>query len=160
MKKILMLGLIAVLLNACKKDEALFSCDALLKQGVADKNELIGKWAFEALGYSSNGSDVKNKTPIGGCENWKSSGYMQVTNTGWINCRYINSFQFRYEISNNNYIKLTPDGIETLVADLCNEEEVMQALNQATCFVIKGNQLLIHFKELNGKNLIILNKLE
>ena len=40
------------------------------------------------------------------------------------------------------------------------EDEILIALDNAECFVVKNQQLIIHYKEQNNRNILILNKSE
>jgi len=159
MKNLIIFCLSFIVFGGCKKNEPVSICDGLLKQGSADKAQLLGKWDFAAFAYSSDGIKLKNEIPITSCGYWNGTGNIIVTDTNRIECRYNNEFYFRYSLSNSNNITLTLNG-STYINPMCQEIEIENALGNALCFVVKEKQLLIHYKEQNHMNILILNKNE
>ncbi len=160
MKKLLIFCFAVILLGGCKKDEPIkIVCNYLLQKGSADKSQLLGKWDFAAFAYTVDGIDIKNELPITSCGFWDGTGSMIVTDTGWINCRYNNQFHFNYLLFGSNNIALKT-GATTYKNVICQEVEIQEALKTAECFVVKNQQLIIHYKEQNNRNILILNKNE
>jgi len=159
MKNIIIFCLSLIVFGGCKKNEPVSICDGLLKQGSADKAQLLGQWEFAAFAFSSDGINIKNEIPITSCGYWDGTGNIIVTDSGRVDCNYNNLFHFRYSLSNSNIIALTPNG-STKINYMCQEVEIRDALSNAMCFAVKNKQLLIHYKEQNHMNILILNKNE
>ncbi|NLL29009.1 MAG: hypothetical protein GX259_09455 [Bacteroidales bacterium] len=135
--------------TACKKDEATI-CENLLEQGNADSTSIKGEWEFKYFAKTINGSKIKNKDEI-------QKGYINVTDTGTILLRHTNSVEFKYKLNNSNDITMVLTST-TYVNPPPEEKNICNALNNAICFVVKGNQLLIHYKEIDKRNVLVLTK--
>ena len=159
MKQLLILCLSLIVFSGCKKDEPINICNSLLKQGTADKTQLLGQWNFAAFAYTVDGGNIKNETVIHGCNEWNGPDNINIIDSINIICKYNNEFYYKYLLSNSNNIKLIP-GATTKKNYACQEEELKIALDNAECYVVKGKQLFIHYKEQNKKNILILNKNE
>ncbi len=161
MKKLLIFCFAVILLGGCKKDEPIKNvCNYLLQKGNADKSQLLAKWDFAAFAYTADGIDIKNEIPITSCGFWDGTGSITIVSNG-IDCSYNNRWCYKYSLTNSNNITLTPHGIITMKGRVCHfEDEILIALDNAECFVVKGQQLIIHYKEQNNRNILILNKSE
>lgn len=159
MKHLIILCLSIIVFSGCKKDEPINICSSLLKQGTADKTQLLGQWNFAAFAYTGDGINIKNETPITGCNVWDGPKSINIIDSINIICKYNNEFYYEYLLSNSNNIILIP-GATTKKNYACQEEELKIALDNAICYAIKGKQLFIHYKEQNKKNILILNKNE
>ncbi len=160
MRHVLIFCCTLLFLGGCKKDEPIKNvCNYLLQKGSADKSQLLGKWDFAAFAYTADGIDIKNERPITSCGFWTGAGSMIITDSGRVDCYYNNMFHFNYSLYNSNKITLTQAG-STKVNYMCQEVEINYALSNADCFVVKNQQLIIHYKEQNNRNILILNKSE
>ena len=135
--------------TACKKDEATI-CENLLEQGNADSTSIKGEWEFKYFAKTINGSKIKNKDEI-------QKGYINVTDTGTISLYHTNEIIYEYTLSNSNDITVVLK-YSTKVLPPKEEEDICNAFNNAICFVVKGNELLIHYKEIDKRNVLVLTK--
>jgi len=147
---IIMLSLIGLLsFNSCKKDTSTI-CDNLLEQGIATSISLKGEWEFKHFAYTANGNKIKNKDEI-------HKGYINVTDTGTIWLYHTNTMNYEVTLNNSNGITVTLKG-STYINPPQEETEISNAFGNSQCYVIKGNELLIHYSEKDKKNILILNK--
>jgi hypothetical protein len=125
-------------------------CENLLSQGTANPTSLEGKWKFECFAYSADGNKIKDKDVI-------TRGELTI-NDSLITFFHTNSALFKYNSGANNGISLSGD-IHTLVEAPQEEEDVMQALNSAQCYVVKQSTLDIHYTTIAKKNVLRLTKM-
>lgn len=135
--------------TACKKDTETI-CENLLGQGSASQSILKGEWEFEYFAFTTNGSKIKNEDKI-------LKGHISVTDTGSIWLYHTNTINYEYTLNNSNSIAMVLKG-STYVNPPQEEIDVSNAFNNAECFVVKENSLLIHYTETDKKNVLILKK--
>jgi len=136
-------------LPSCKKDTTSI-CENLLDQGNANLSSLKGEWEFKHFAYTANGNKVKNQDDI-------QKGYINITDTGSIWFYHTNTIHYLFTLDNSNGIFITQNG-STYINPPQEEISVSNAFNNAICYVIKDNQLFIHYDGDNKKNVLILNK--
>jgi len=141
--------------------------------GSIDPELLVGEWEFIKFAYTADGKIISNEKTISKLSvvNHPHTKIMKILNDDpmqyiseaipdlsgpWV---FMNNYLF-YSISNNlmNFSRLSDHSyaIDLHVTD--EGKEVLNALKAAYSFVIKGNELIIHFKRIENKNLIILQK--
>lgn len=135
--------------NACKKDTSTI-CENLVEQGSASLTDLKGEWEFKHFACTPNGDKIKNKDEI-------QKGYISITDTGSIWLYHTNTINYEYTLNNSNNITVVLKG-STYINPPQEEIDVSKAFNNAVCFVVKENNLLIHYTEIDKKNVLILTK--
>lgn len=135
--------------NACKKDTATI-CENIAEQGGTNLTDLKGEWEFKNFAYTPNGNKIKNKDEI-------QKGFISVTDTGSIWLYHTNTINYEYTLNNSNNITIVLKS-STYINPPPVEIDVSNAFNNAVCFVVKKNNLLIHYKEIDKKNVLILTK--
>lgn len=147
---ILIMTLIGLLsLNSCNKDTSTI-CENIAGQGNTSLTEIKGEWEFKHFAYTPNGDKIKNKDEI-------QKGYISVTDTGSIWLYHTNIINYEFTLSNLNNITVVVKG-STYINPPQEEIDVSKAFNNAVCFVVKENNLLIHYTEIDKKNILILTK--
>ena len=149
MSSIVLLTMSLLFTISCNKDTATI-CENLLEQGIANSFSLKGEWEFEYFAYTVDGSKIKNKEAI-------QKGYISITDTGSVWFYHTNTIHFSYTLDNSNGIFLTLLW-STEINPRQEEISILDALKNSLCFVIKNDELLIHYKEADKKNIIILSK--
>ena len=149
MTTIILLTMSLLFTTSCKKDTATI-CENLLEQGVANSSSLNGEWEFEYFAYTANGSKIKNKDEI-------QKGYINVTDTGSIWLNHANIIHYTYTLDNSNGIVILLKG-STFINPPQEEIAVTNAFSNAKCYVVKDDNLLIHYAEEDKKNILILKK--
>ncbi len=128
---------------SCKKDTSTI-CENILEQGIADSSSLVGEWELKSFAYTIYGRTIKEKE--------ENDGALLVTDSNQIVLRVVggNTLSYNYELQNDNHITNTGGG-GTLInspADIAElENDLREALENTFCFVIKDNELLIHYNE-------------
>jgi hypothetical protein len=146
---ILITLIIATFTTSCKKDTSTI-CENIAGQGGSSLTDLKGEWEFKHFAYTPNGDKIKDKDEI-------QKGYINVTDTGSIWFYHTNTIHYQFSLSGSNSINLTQKG-STFINPPQEEITVSNAFNSSICYVVKGTQLLIHYKEDDKKNVLILNK--
>ena len=133
---------------------------------------LIGEWDCSKFAYTADGIKISNVAAV-------SSGFLTIPTTstpidddgaGRWGLSVINSMGFIYSLEGNR-IELKQRGSTYIYVFSPHEEfDLISALNNAYSFVIKGNELMIHFQKvedkeelsyctvIKDKNLLILKK--
>lgn len=146
---ILMMTFIGILsLNACKKDTSTI-CENLAEQGGTNLTDLKGEWEFKHFAYTANGNKIKNQDEI-------QKGELHISDTS-MGISHTNTIGFLYKLNGPNGITVNMLG-STYINPPQEENDITVALINSRCYVVKGNQLLIHYKEDDKKNVLILNK--
>ncbi|NLL29011.1 MAG: META domain-containing protein [Bacteroidales bacterium] len=138
---------------ACKRDEATI-CENLLEQGIADSTSIKGEWEFKYFAKTINGNKISKKEPI-------SDQHWIGFNGSNINGGICNTLGGKYSLNSSNNISISVNSITFKLCDTeTNELEstLIKSLNNAICFVVKGNELLIHYKEIDKRNVLVLTK--
>lgn len=138
---------------ACKKDTATI-CENLFEQGIADTISLKGDWKFKNFAKTINGDKISNKETI-------SSDYWIGFENNNIKGGICNDLWGNFSVSDNNQISIS---INSITFKLCDNEtnemesKLLEALNNSECFVIRNNELLIHYTGDKNKNILLLTK--
>ena len=162
MKRIMTLSILAIFFaiafSACEKEKKI--CDNFAKQGISDKNALIGEWKFECFGYTINGNTIRKKRN-------KIDKKISVSFYEWgmFSLHYWNNFLGPYTTNNTNEITIIIDRQTELLPPVANQMEEAQKeidfskyFSNAICYKIDNENLYIHTKKVNGYNVLILKK--
>ncbi len=163
MKTIIILITLAIATTTigCEKDTTTI-CENLLEEGSADISLLEGEWELEYIAYTPNGKRIKDKESIS--EKWKWSGsklviFGNISDSVNMGGKICNSLRGYYSLYSPNNISIF---ITTTTYIYCTiEMELLKALNNSQCYIIKDNKLFLHYKSHkshNNKNILILNK--
>ena len=148
-------------LVACEepKDKQIIAAN-LLNKGSVDTSLLVGKWDCIKFAYTTDGNKIKDVANISNCT-------INFYHIGEDLLEYNFSVHFKvcmypYSRSGNiiNYIQDKMACYAILEPYTDEELEVAKSLVNAYSFVIKGNELIIHFIGIKNKNLLILKKPE
>jgi hypothetical protein len=145
----LLLILFSVFNVACKKDTVTV-CENLLEQGIADSNNLSGKWKLECFGTTANGNKIK-------CNEKVELEIILEFEDGKVTSKVYNEISGTYQVSSQNSLSITASDITFIMVHDPLEGEFIDAINTAQCFVIKeNNTLIIHYKHSINKSSNIL----
>ena len=130
----------------------------LSKNGNIDPELLIGEWNAIAFAYTADGNKITDMTAI-------SSRFSVIINDlNFINDEcvpmYFNPCLCIYSSSGNllKYIQEKSTCFAVLIQYTDDEQKIADALRNTYSFVIKGNELIIHFTGVENRNLLILKK--
>jgi len=148
--------------NTNKTNDALddnLIANNLLEKGKVDQSLLIGEWELIKFAFTTNGKkiiDIAEK-PYPYCR-FSISDYVNEFGipTWGVSC--LTPFRVEYLISPPNLIKLSLYQTAYVLIDSPEMDAIVANLNNAYSFVINDDELIIHFKEINGKNLLIFKK--
>lgn len=137
--------------SGCEKDTDTI-CRNLLDQGVADSNSLQGDWELKYMAETLNGINIFNEETI-------SSDKLFRFEDEIINGGVCNAWIGDYHAYAENSISITVNSItfmlcETDVNEL--ETRLLRAFRNSQCYVIKGDELILHFAGDAHKNVIIM----
>ena len=133
----------------------------LSKTGKIDPDLLVGNWGIKNFAYTVDGKIISNEAPI-------SKGRLNIPlaptpteyeqdDKWWLSV--YNLMGFICELS-GNFIKLTFEGSTYLYVTPPNiEYDIIEAFINSYSFVIKGNELIIHFTGVDKRNLLIFKKM-
>ena len=129
-------------------------CDGLLLNGTADSARFImpgTDWEFKYYAYTPNGIDIVYNEAI-------PRGLFRTTDRkDSVRYYYFNEGLCKPTFfAGTNKLKL--QAAMWSMVYVPKERLIEEALNNAICYAIQGNMLYIHYKESEGKNLIILQK--
>lgn len=146
--------LLLATLSCRKSKEDCTVCDGLLRNGTADSASFVKPgtdWEFKYYAYTPNGIDIEYKEAI-------PRGLFRTTaRKDSVRYYYYNEGlcvpQF-FAGNNNLKMQVWPSSMVYVP----KEQEIEEALNNPVCYAIQGDLLYVHYKELNGKNLFILQR--
>lgn len=151
---ILIISFIGLLsLKGCKKDTETI-CENLAEQGITDSMSIKGDWEFQYFAKTNNGNKITNKESISS-EKW--IGFDSNNISGGI-CNVLGG---NYSLNSANNISIS---INSTTFKLCDaetnelESKLLKALNNAQCFVIHDNELIIHYSGDKSSNILLLTK--
>ena len=142
----------AITFPACEKEEKI--CDNFAKQGISDKNALIGNWKFESFGYTTNGNTIRKKNKI-------RKGEMIFSESGVYHFWYGNSYGGNYMILKENEMifyrgTVTEKGLTKEEKNV--EETIRECVFNSICYKIDKEKLYIHTMKIKDNNVLILKK--
>lgn len=149
----LLLISLSIFNTACNKDTTTV-CENLLEQGIVDSISLKGNWEFKNFAKTINGNKISQKESI-------SNDYWIGFENNNIKGGICNDLWGNFSVSDINQISIA---INSITLRLCDndtndmESELLEALNNSECFVIRNNELLIHYTGDKNKNILLLTK--
>ena len=168
-KSIFILLAICLTVAACEnkvpRDKKIIASN-LLKDGTADPALLAGKWECIKFAYTANGNNISDVAALSNCvvNIGKPKGWGDIVvddpPVGTLPV-YFKICCFTYIQSGDNIINYSQEKstcCEEPVPYTDDEVEVSNALKNAYSFVIRDNELIIHFTGIKNKNLLVLKK--
>jgi len=154
---------------ACKnnepKDKQMIASN-LLRKGSLDVNLIVGEWNCIKFAYTTDGNKISSVANISNCVvNIGDASFCGTTDDELPSHNlsvYFKICCFPYLQSSNiiNFIQDKSACFAILEPYTDDEIEVDKALRNAYSFIIRGDELIIHFIGVKNKNLLILKKNE
>ena len=169
---ILLLGLAGGLVSCNEKESKELSPDLiasnLAKNGKIDPELITGEWRLIKLAHTTNGNIMtRSRTTclrmydiLGGAHYGVLRALDFTTESGipmWL-FGFKSSFRVEYTISYPNLIKLSLFQISFDLPNSPLQDTVVSALSNAYSFVIRNDELIIHFTGNSNRNLLIFQK--
>ena len=133
----------------------------LSESGKIDPELLIGEWDCIKFAYTADGNKISNVANISNCQVTVADAILWHEDEELLDHEFSVYFKvcsYPYSRSGNK-IKIIHEKIACFAINVpwTNVElEVSNSLKNANSFVIKGNELIIHFTGVKNKNLLIL----
>ena len=179
-RQVLILVLCAMFGWSCKSEDNQPLSDEqisvnLLRLGVSDPTFLIGEWDLVRFAYTADGRKISSVSTIRNCIGWshdinnKTDCIVDISEGFLLNeddelqghellAVYFKQCLTTYSILGNIMNMNRSDCWAILLPWTNDETKVNNALLNAYSFVVKGNELIIYFKGVENKNLLILKR--
>jgi len=135
----------------------------LAKNGGFDPELISGEWRLVKFAHTTNGNIatcLRTYDILGGAHYGVLQALDLTTETGipiWL-FGYISSFRVEYSISYPNLIELSLFQTSFDWPNSQQQDTVVFALNNAYSFILRNDELIIHFTGKENKNLLIFKK--